>query len=98
MLPVYFTPSAEQEVLEAADWYEERGPELRTGFLDQLDVAVSVISSVPCAYPVIYREVRRALLRRFPYALFYLTGTERVVVLAVLHQASDPARWPQAGD
>jgi toxin ParE1/3/4 len=38
--------------------------------------------------------VRRALARRFPYAVFYLVERDRVVVLAVLHQAVDPARWP----
>jgi plasmid stabilization system protein ParE len=43
----------------------------------------------------VYRDVRRALTRRFPYAIWYRTRDERVTVLAVLAQACDPARWPR---
>jgi plasmid stabilization system protein ParE len=34
-------------------------------------------------------------LRRFPYAVFFVAESARVVVLAVLHQSEDPKKWPQ---
>jgi plasmid stabilization system protein ParE len=40
-------------------------------------------------------EVRRAVVSRFPYAVFYRIEPKRVVVLAVLHMARDPKVWPQ---
>lgn len=41
------------------------------------------------------RQIRRALTRRFPFALYYIIDTSRgrVVVLAVLPAAANPARW-----
>lgn len=49
----------------------------------------------PLQYEVRYRSVRRAVMRRFPYAIFYLFEGESIVVLAVEHQARDPEHWRQ---
>jgi plasmid stabilization system protein ParE len=53
------------------------------------------IEDGPLRYPVVYEDVRRALVRRYPYAIFYVVEPARVVVMAVLHQRRDPARWPR---
>ena len=47
-------------------------------------------------FPCVHGEVRRAVVSRFPYAVFYRVDPKRVVVLAVLHMARDPKLWPQA--
>jgi hypothetical protein len=49
----------------------------------------------PFSYLMIYRAVRRALVRDFPYSVFFLVEETRVVVLAALHQMRDPAAWPK---
>jgi plasmid stabilization system protein ParE len=46
---------------------------------------------------VIEGEVRRYLLRGFPFALFYVPSDDEIVVLACLHGASDPNTWPSSG-
>jgi plasmid stabilization system protein ParE len=62
-------------------------------FLGEVARALSAIDDRPLAYAVVHKDVRRALLRRFPYAVFFVVEPGRVVVLAVLHQARDPERW-----
>jgi plasmid stabilization system protein ParE len=47
----------------------------------------------PAKYPVIHRDTRRALLRRFPYAILYRVYGEVVVVVACMHGRRDPRRW-----
>jgi hypothetical protein len=37
------------------------------------------------------------LVRRFPDAVFFVVEPERVVVLAILHQYEDPAKWQEMG-
>jgi len=39
--------------------------------------------------------VRRTLLPRFPYGVFYTVKNDLVYVLAVIHHARQPRRWPQ---
>ena len=55
-----------------------------------------LIQSMPLRFPVVHGEVRRALLRRYPFAVFFRIrpASSHVVVLAVFPQRSDPKRWP----
>lgn len=83
------------EIKEAHDWYEARTSGLGDTFLRELERVLDVVGAHPLRFPTVYRDVRRALTRRFPYAIWFRTRDERVVVLAVLSQACDPARWPR---
>jgi len=47
----------------------------------------------PLIYAKIYRDVRRATTRRFPYAIYFVVEGDRVAVLRILHQARDPREW-----
>jgi hypothetical protein len=76
MVSVIFLPVADAEATEAHDWYEKESPGLGLRFRMELDVAVARIGENPLVYPVLHRDVRRALLRRFPYELFFLLRPE----------------------
>lgn len=86
-------PEAEAELAEAYAWYERQRPGLGDEFLVRLDECLSSIQSRPLLHPIVHREVRRALLRRFPYGVFYVLGEDRVTVLAVPHLSRAPTRW-----
>ena len=66
-------------------------------FLDELDSVFEVIQAMPLRFPIVYGKIHRALLRRYPFAVFFRIrpNTEHVVVLAVVPQRGDPARWPK---
>jgi plasmid stabilization system protein ParE len=64
-------------------------------FLMAVASAFEAIGRYPEMFSKVHGEVRRALLSRFPYAIFYRVESKRVVVLAVLHTARDPKLWPQ---
>lgn len=86
-------PEAEVDLAEAADYYASVGH--AAGFEGHVHTALQRIAGGPQRYPVIYQEVRRALVRRYPYAIFYVLEGECAIVLAIRHQRQDPARWPQ---
>jgi toxin ParE1/3/4 len=91
-----FRPEAESDIAAAYGWYEGRATGLGEEFLRALDVAVASILRNPMAHPEKHRGVRRALLRRFPYGLFYLADDQQITVLACLHARRSPRRWPTA--
>jgi toxin ParE1/3/4 len=93
MKQVIFRSEARRDVLEAHRWYRKQSPQLGHQFRDALDATVGRIRHNPLAYQVLFREVRRALVRRFPYAVFFKSLDEAVVVVAVLHMRRDPALW-----
>jgi len=91
---VIFTPFARQELIDARDWYENKSPGLGRVFLAAVDVAVERIAANPAQFPIVHKNIRRALLRRFPYALMFVTEADgSVTIIACFHGSRDPARW-----
>ena len=84
---------AERDLIEAYKWYEEKVPGLGTDFLAVIERALESIQQNPARFPIIYRNVRRALMRRFPYGIFYFLEGENIIVLGVMHTARNPAKW-----
>ena len=81
-IEIRFRPEAEADVLEAHVWYRERGLSLAEEFLRSLDASLDLIRRLPESHPVVHRQVRRALLRRFPYGIFYV------------HEGNTSPCWP----
>ena len=86
-------PEAEADLADAYHWYEESRQGLGARFLKAVRSSLRAIASHPEAYPTIHLGIRRLLLRRFPYGLFYHVTEEEVVVLACFHIARDPKAW-----
>ena len=74
-------------------WHQRQRAGLGEGFLEAVDTILGDIATHPKAYPVIHRETRRALLRRFPYAVFYRVYGEMMIVIACMHGRRNPIRW-----
>jgi plasmid stabilization system protein ParE len=85
---------ARTEIATAYAWYEEQAPGLGAEFLRALDAVLQRLAREPALYAVVHGRVRRALLRRFPYGVFYAEAGEAVVVLAVVHAHRHPRHWP----
>jgi plasmid stabilization system protein ParE len=92
--PVIFTPRARAELIDAQDWYENEAPGLGRRFRAAVEAVVQRMSAAPRQFPVIYKNARRALLRRFPYALiFVIEADETLTVIACFHSSRDPELW-----
>lgn len=91
-------PEAEDDLAAAYRWYEER----RTGLGDELllcvEAAIEAARREPERAPVVRGEVRRTLIRRFPYGVFYVVEPDRLVVLAVYHSGRDPRGWQRRAE
>jgi len=90
--------AAEADIAEAARWYERRSPGLGREFLRAVDVTFAEISRMPERYPIVRGAARRALLRRFPYAVYFVATPELVSVFACLHARRDPRLWRERSE
>ena len=86
-------PEAQADLDEAYHWYEQQREGLGSDFLLCVEEALEKIRRTPGLYPLVYKELRRMLIRRFPYGLFYLVEEEMIVVVAVFHARRDPKQW-----
>jgi plasmid stabilization system protein ParE len=90
---VLIRPEAEADIAEAYAYYEEASEGLGAEFLRAVEAALATIERTPQLYAVVHRQVRRALLRRFPYGIFYVADGDTIVVLACFHARRNPNQW-----
>ncbi len=92
-LSVHLRPEAEQDIEEAASWYENQSNGLGNKFLDEIVATLDRLALLPSLYPIIHRNTQRALTHRFPFGIYYRVENEQIVVFAVMHGSRNPARW-----
>lgn len=92
MAEVIVRQGAQADIREVALWYESQRPGLGSEFTLRVDALVERIAQNPLQFPEIGRGVRRALLQRFPYAIYFVVAAYPVVI-AVLHQRRHPDTW-----
>ena len=92
-LRVVFRRAAQHELEAAAAWYEDRRRGLGEEFLKEIEEAIERSADHPERHPIVFSDVRRAVLRRFPYAVYFRQRDLALVVLAVFHGRRDPLVW-----
>src|SRR5947209_7040231 len=92
---LFLDPDAETDIAPAYDWYEERRVGLGEEFLACLEACFDAIRRTPKMHQVGHNTARRALIRRFPYAVYYdyTDETNAVTAYVVIHTAQDPDTW-----
>jgi toxin ParE1/3/4 len=86
-------PEAQADLHDAYAWYEAVRDGLGEDFLQRVEEALASVQHAPWQYPQLHRSVRRVLIHRFPYAVFYVIEQQRIAVLAILHCHRHPTRW-----
>jgi len=77
---------------EAQLWYEQQQAGLAASFYGELSAALGRLAETPLLYPVVYRDVRRTVLHRFPFLVWYRVEGSVVTVLACTHAKAKPSK------
>ena len=93
MSRVLFRPAAAAELDEAHRWYERERAGLGDEFLTAAQTLLDRLAENPLGFPLVHRDRRRAVFRRFPYSFIYRVVGDDVFVLACLHGNRDPRMW-----
>ena len=86
-------PEAESEISETALWYTRRGIGLGDDFLDEVSQCLAALQDTPERFPIVEGEIRKTLLRRFPYVMLFSIRGDEVVVVSCFHTRRDPKHW-----
>lgn len=90
---ISFLKAAEDEMLDAALFYESQAKRLGKEFLCKIETALTDISLNPRLWPIIDHDIHRRLLHRFPYALLYKIDKKKIIIVAVMHLHRHPDYW-----
>ncbi len=90
---VVYRRAAKVEFEDAAVWYDERRPGLGEEFIHEIEQAVAQAAAAPSRYPIVLRDIRRTVTRRFPYSIYFRMRGDALIVLAVFHGRRNPLAW-----
>ena len=88
-----FVDEALAEFIAAARYYNKQVPGLGETFADEVETGIEIILSDPSLWRVIEEDVRRYLIKRFPYGIYYTIENEAIIIWAVKHLHRDPDYW-----
>jgi plasmid stabilization system protein ParE len=89
----FVRPEAQADIREAARWYETRQTGLGLRFVGEVRESLRRIADNPLRFPNVDKDVRRALLHKFPYSIYFVNEPEAAAIIAVLHQHRRPGAW-----
>jgi plasmid stabilization system protein ParE len=89
-----YTEQARTDLNIAFEWYEQQRRGLGFEFLDCVEAVIETIQSMPKLYAHHHDHFRRALIRRFPFSIFYTIEKQELVVHAIFDNRQDPTRLP----
>ena len=92
-MKVKFHSEAEFELCVAREWYARQRSGLDAEFMRCMDEVLSRIKRNPEMFPFALRKARKAVMKRFPYTVYYEIGEEEIMILAVFHAKRDPKHW-----
>jgi hypothetical protein len=64
---------------------------LRRQLVADIDRKLIRVAEAPTQFPLVFHDVRRAVLRRFPYSIHFFLAGDAVAVIALTHNRRDPA-------
>jgi len=92
---VSLSNDAENDIDCSFMWYEIQKPKLGYDLIKSIDKKLETVSRNPFAYPIVYKNIRRTLIKRFPFCIYYDVDNEikGVRVIAVFHNSRNPLVW-----
>jgi hypothetical protein len=93
MIELRVRPEAELDAFEAALWYEGERIGLGGAFLETMRGVFGRIASMPMQFPLVSADVRRAIMDRFPFGVFFVVDGSLATVIAVMHLHREPTTW-----
>ncbi len=90
---IEFHPEAAIELNEAVDYYASRENRLGLDFISEVISSINRIISYPDAWPLLGKDIRRCLIKRYPYGILYSIEKERISIVAIMNLNRNPEYW-----
>jgi plasmid stabilization system protein ParE len=92
-MDIRFHSEAEQELKDAVIWYDYQRKGLGAEFFLCIDESIERIQNNPQLYPIVHKNIRRTVIRRFPFAIFYEVSESEIRIIGIFHARRDPSQW-----
>ena len=88
-----FTDDAKQDIKQASIWYNKKRKNLGKEFLNNVELILLNLQQNPNQFVIIYKNVRKVSVNRFPYTILYVIRSKKIIIFAVFHTSRNPNIW-----
>jgi plasmid stabilization system protein ParE len=92
---VEFLRAAKLDLFQAKNWYNLQRKNLENEFLFEIDILQAQILTNPEQFPKSRNEIRKAVLKRFPFCLYFVLKSNTIKIIAVFHNSRNPIIWKE---
>lgn len=83
-----------EEFRKSIIYYKDNAPpQIAAEFLDAVDAAIEFLRDHPLSAPLVFKDVRRKVIPKFPFTVYYYVRDTRLRVIAIAHQSRRPYYW-----
>lgn len=86
-------PFAELDIKHAKEWYNGKSDYLGDEFFTEVEKTISQLLHNPKQFPILTKNIRKAVVKRFPFCIFYIVGANTVDLYSVFHNSRNPQVW-----
>ena len=94
-MQIAILPEAQDDILDGMFWYESQKADLGIAFFSEIERNLTIISQNPLAGREFNGKFRRAVMKKFPFCIYYLVNSEKIVFLGFIHAHRDPRKISQ---
>ena len=92
--PLEIRPAAREDFLDASEWYLSESVALKDTFVKMARETVSSVRERPRSFPVVFGpSVRRAIVKKFPFSVYFIDDGDRIIILSIFHDSRNPIIW-----
>lgn len=90
-MSIDYHPAIERELTEARNYYEDKSPGLGKAFVEEFERQILQIVAMPGRWQIVERDTRRALMKRFPYVIYYrIMAVDAIRIIVMKHERRHP--------
>ena len=90
---ISFLEEADLDIEETYIWYETLSLGLGKRFFENIRNTIEYIVANPYMFRIVYKRIRRALVSKFPYGIYYVVENEKIVIIGILHFYRHSNSW-----
>ncbi len=90
---IELSDEAEVDFEKSYEFYYEDSPKVADTFFKRINLGFKSINQNPESFPIVHKDVRKYVVKKFPFVIYYRIVDAKIQVIAIFHTSRNPEIW-----